>query len=161
MNDYSLSFSPVIGDAPRVLVLGTLPGKESLRRQQYYGHPRNAFWRIMFDLLGENTKDNYDDKLDFIKANNIALWDVCYSAYRPGSLDSHIKMEVANSIDELLKTHSSLKVIAFNGKKASDLFDKHFERRSDVQYYTLLSTSPANAAYSYEQKRENWSQIIG
>lgn len=159
-SDLSTSFLPVIGECPHVLVLGTLPGKESLRKQEYYGHPRNAFWPIMFQLFGESPIANYEEKLRFIKKQKVALWDVCQRAYRPGSLDADIKMEYANAIDEMLVSNPSLKIVAFNGKKASELYDKYFERRTDLVYLTLWSTSPANAAYSLAQKLENWAQIL-
>ena len=40
-------FPPILGPDPRVLVLGTLPSRKSLEKQEYYGHPQNAFWKIM------------------------------------------------------------------------------------------------------------------
>ncbi len=161
MSDFSQSFPPVLGDHPSVLILGTLPGKESLRKQQYYGHPRNAFWRIIFDLFEGDFSEVYSERINFAKQNKIALWDVCHTAHRPGSLDSDIKKEVANTIPELLKDNPSIKLIAFNGQKAAQLYDKYFERSRELTYYTFLSTSPANASYSFEQKRENWRQFLG
>ena len=41
------SFPPMVGEKPRVLILGSLPGEESLRQQQYYAYnttPSGRSW---------------------------------------------------------------------------------------------------------------------
>ncbi|HVH78545.1 MAG TPA: DNA-deoxyinosine glycosylase, partial [Stellaceae bacterium] len=76
------SFAPVIGDEPRALVLGTLPGEESLRQVKYYAHPRNLFWPTIHALFGATPSENYDQRLAFVRTQHIALWDVCEMAER-------------------------------------------------------------------------------
>ena len=77
----------------RVLVLGTLPGEESLRRVEYYAHPRNLFWPIVFALFGETPPAGYADRLSFIAAHRIALWDVCGAAQRIASADANTRRQ--------------------------------------------------------------------
>ena len=159
VTEYSASFPPVVGESPRILILGTLPGQESLRQQQYYAHPRNAFWKILFQILNTEFASDYETRLTLIKDNQVALWDICRLGVRKGSLDSHIKHEIPNAIPQLIAAHPTLRTIFFNGKKAEQLFGKYFGRETHIAYKTLLSTSPANATYTFEQKLADWQQI--
>lgn len=157
--EHSASFPAVAGEDPRLLILGTLPGQESLRQQQYYAHPRNAFWKILFQIFHNDFIPDYSERLTFLKKHTIALWDVCRTGVRKGSLDSNIKHEIPNAINLFIEKHSTIKTVFFNGKKAEHLFGKFFEQKAHINYITLLSTSPANARYTFEQKLENWRQI--
>ena len=85
------SFAPLRDERCEILILGSLPGEESLRMRQYYAHPRNSFWKIMFEILGEKYTDDYREKCRMMLRHHIALWDVVYSGERQGSLDSNIK----------------------------------------------------------------------
>lgn len=157
--NYSKSFPPIIGKNPKVLILGTLPSKKSLEFQQYYGNPQNSFWRILFTLFNKTFSSNYDNKKSLAIEHNIAIWDVCFTAIRKGSLDSAIKEESPNKIDKLIAKYLSISTIGFNGQKAAKLYNKYFPKFDNINYITLLSTSPANAKYSFEEKLKDWSQI--
>ncbi len=142
-----------------MLILGTMPGKESLRAGEYYAHPRNAFWQIMFDLAGENFSDSYVSRKRLLLNNNIALWDVLESCERASSLDSDIRDEVPNDISSLLNKHPLIRTIFFNGQHASKLFKK-YNPEIVLAQYTLPSTSPAHAV-PLSRKAEQWRIISG
>jgi double-stranded uracil-DNA glycosylase len=150
------SFPPVVDGRARVLVLGTLPGEESLRRSEYYAHPRNLFWPIMFALFGESLAATYTDRLGFVAAHRIALWDVCESGEREASADSTIRMERPNAIDRLLDQHPMIRAVAFNGTGARRLYDRHFPRHAKLTYLALPSTSPAHARIDFAGKLARW-----
>lgn len=156
---------PAIADAnARVLILGTLPGSKSLEENQYYAKKANSFWKIMGHLIGVNTLPDlsYRERLEQLKKNNIALWDVCESAEREGSLDSDIIPEtiVANNFAAFFKAHPQIELICFNGQPAERLFRKHV-RGVSIRKEILPSTSPAHASKRPEQKLEEWRQILG
>lgn len=136
-----------------------MPSKLSIKLQQYYGHPRNSFWRILFTLFNYTFTSDYDNRRSLAMENNIAIWDVCYTAIRKGSMDSAIKNESPNKINELIALNPSISIIAFNGQKAAKLYKKYFKKFDNINYITQLSTSPTNAKYSFEEKLKNWSQI--
>lgn len=142
-----------------MLVLGTLPGEESLRRVEYYAHPRNLLWPIVFALFGETPPTDYAARLDFVKARRIALWDVCEMAERRMSADAEIKREVPNAIGDLLDAHPGIATVAFNGSGARRLYDRHFARRPGLAYLALPSTSPAHARLGFAEKLALWQPL--
>ena len=151
-----------------MLILGSLPGKVSLERGEYYAQPRNAFWRIMGELTGASPDLPYQHRLRLLKQNGIALWDVCAAGCRSGSLDSAIRLSTVetNDLSGFLQAHPGIELICFNGKKASEIYARKirqeplslFER---IRYEVLPSTSPAHAAMSYDQKRSCWRSVLG
>jgi hypoxanthine-DNA glycosylase len=153
------SFPPIIGAEPLALVLGTLPGEESLRQVKYYAHPRNLFWPIVHALFGATPSEIYEERLAFVITRRIALWDVCAAAERRASLDTEIKREVPNTIHELLDANPSIRTVAFNGGTARRLYDRHFIRRPGLTYLHLPSSSPAHASRSFAEKLALWQVL--
>jgi len=82
------SFPAIASDDARVLILGTMQGVESLKRREYYAHSRNAFWRIMAELLGLDPMESYASRVAALRRCRIALWDVLESCRRENSGDS-------------------------------------------------------------------------
>jgi len=154
----SEGFLPIERGDARVLVLGTLPGVRSLTEQQYYAHPRNAFWPIMQELYG--VSGEYDERCAALVDRQIAVWDVLRASVRPGSLDADIRQETAlvNDFDGFFRTHPALELVVFNGKKAEQLFVRMLtdDQRQLHRHIGLPSTSPAYAAISFNCKLELW-----
>lgn len=153
------SFAPIIPSNPKILVLGSLPGDLSIAKDQYYAHPQNRFWKILFTLFEKEFSTDYLDRVELLKTNRIALWDVCASAIRPGSMDTAITEVIPNTIDQLLIENPTIRSIFFNGQKAQKLFEKYFVKQQSLNYQTLPSTSPANAQFTFEKLLAHW-QIV-
>lgn len=155
--------SPLIDDESKFLILGTLPGDESLRKQEYYANPSNRIWNILSKLNGETTPLTYSDKKSLLKRMNVALWDVLKEAERKGSLDSNIHNSIANDIIGLLKGYPKIRVIGLNGNTATELFNKHVNQQDIpicVQVVSLRSTSQANRRFSLEYMLNDWSRVF-
>lgn len=158
----SRGFPPVARADARILLLGSLPGAESLRRQQYYAHPHNGFWRILGMIAGFAPDAPYEQRLDVMVARGIALWDVCAAAERPGSLDSAIRLPVPNDFDGFLAGHPRLERICFNGQTAAKLFLRLVRPglRRPLAGLVLPSTSPAHATMRFEEKLRRWEEAL-
>ncbi len=152
------SFPPIADFQSRVLILGTMPGKESLRRYAYYAHPQNAFWKILFALFTHPFSANYGDRKEMLLQNRIALWDVLKTCTRPSSLDTDIRKEEPNDLHQFLLHHQNISEIFFNGKGAAGYFRKYFPDIT-LPNQTLPSTSPAHAV-KWESKLEAWQILI-
>jgi TDG/mug DNA glycosylase family protein len=160
------SFPPVIDERARVLILGTAPSVKSLEHKQFYGHPQNFMWRIMYKLFADSDPDPvYENRLAFMKEHRLALWDVMESCEREGSLDVNIRAEVPQNLPWIIEEYPHLRCFAFNGSKAYDTFQKHFRGNDSFRDITLLklpSTSPIPTPRmrTLEDRVEAWRVIV-
>ncbi|MBN1268564.1 MAG: DNA-deoxyinosine glycosylase [Kiritimatiellae bacterium] len=160
------SFPPVAPRDAGLLILGTMPGEESLRQRQYYAHPQNAFWHIMGELVGAPREMSYARRLARLRRSRVALWDVAASCRREGSMDQDIEEHTlsANDLQALFRRCPQIRAVFFNGHHAARLFRRfvlpglaaHLQR---LHMETLPSTSPANARLSRAAKLRRWRRI--
>lgn len=155
--------APVAGPGARVLILGSMPGAVSLAQQQYYAHPRNAFWPLMAQLLGFSASLSYEERLSALQTGGVALWDVIASCQRSGSLDSSIQHEQLNDFSDFFASQPDLRLIAFNGAKAWHSFKRHILPLNilpdGVALLSMPSTSPAHASLNFQQKLLEWQKL--
>ncbi|WP_309612862.1 DNA-deoxyinosine glycosylase [Flavobacterium sp.] len=154
------SFPSISDSNAKILILGTMPGAQSLAVSEYYGNRRNHFWQLLFTLCNETYSTDYQTKKNLILNNHIALWDVLQACEREGSLDSAILKEVPNDFVDFLKAHPHITHIFFNGQQAAKFFKKYVAVDSNYTLVTLPSTSPANAGINFEGKLATWRQIF-
>lgn len=154
------SFLPIENKDIQIVILGSLPGDKSIQIQEYYAHPQNRFWRLIKLIFNQTDFGSYHQKLHFLLEKRIGLWDICAQAKRKGSMDLDILEETPNDLSLFFSQHPQLHTVVFNGQKASKLFEKHFKRNEKYQYYTLPSTSPANAKYTIEKLLLQWQAVL-
>lgn len=159
------AFPAVSRSDATILILGSMPGVASLDAQRYYAHPQNAFWFIMATIYGNGSPpEQYEDKITMIQCAGVALWDVLKHCKRPGSLDAKIDQRsvVCNDFAAFIKKHPLLKLIAFNGKAAEQLFRKHVlaNLKHPLPMVALPSSSPAMAMMTRQQKTAAWQQQL-
>ena len=154
------SFPPIIDKESKILILGSIPGVKSLEMQQYYAHPQNKFWKIIFDLFSEDFTTDYSERIKILEKYHVALWDVIDTCERKGSLDSEIRNEEANKIGELLHNYPNIKAIFCNGQKSYKNLLKILPKDFHLPIIVLPSTSPAHASLGYVQKLETWKIIL-
>lgn len=161
------SFAPIAKPSAEILILGSMPGLESLRQQQYYAHPRNAFWPIMQGMFAIETTLPYQQRCEQLTQHYIAVWDVLKACERPGSLDSDIAPDSieANDFNTFFQQHQKIQAVFFNGAKAEQIYLKYVQLTLDtscqkIQTSRLPSTSPANAAMSLEKKQAIWQEQL-
>lgn len=159
-------FPPIAGRDARVLILGTAPSMQSLARRQFYGHPQNAFWRIMGELFDAGLDLPYPERKRRLIARGIAVWDVLQECQRPGSMDHNIEAGsiLPNDFGAFFARHRRIERVFFNGQKAESLFRRHAlellgERAAHLQFARLPSTSPAHAGRSFAEKLAAWSAV--
>ena len=152
------SFEPVLTPDARVMIVGSMPSVKSLADAQYYAHPRNAFWPILFDIWGVVPHNDYEWKKAMLREHGVALWDAAACCEREGSLDSSMRGVVYNDFSRVYAVCPRIGVVLCNGGTAFSLFMRSGfagERR----VLRMPSTSPAYTM-PYEEKRRVWKAAL-
>jgi len=154
-----VGLAPIWTPSARLLVLGSFPSVASLQAQQYYGHPRNQFWRILGELWGQDLPAMpYAQRVAAAQRHGLAIWDVYASCEREGSLDAAIRAAAANDLAALVSLLPDLQAIAHNGGESARSL--RVTAALGLPVYRLPSTSPANASWSFERKLAAWAQVF-
>ena len=144
------TLEPFYNNDSKILILGSFPSVKSREIGFYYSHPQNRFWKVLAYIFNEEIPTSIEEKKELLKRNKIALFDVCATCDIKASSDASIKNVVPNNLEEIFN-NSKIKVIAFDGKTAYNLYQKYFKDKYDVELISLPSTSPANATWDMQR----------
>ena len=176
------TLAPIYNQASRVLILGTMPSPQSRKIGFYYGHPQNRFWRVLAHIFNEKIPETNEERAQLILRNHLALWDVLASCTITGASDASIVNPAPNDLGQIIAAAPISTVITTGGKAAQLL--KRFYRTArgsseleiagkrvvsydsaslstseSLAWISLPSTSPANAAMSFESLVEAYRVI--
>ena len=143
------TLEPFYNNDSKILILGSFPSIKSREIGFYYSHPQNRFWKVLAYIFNEEIPNSIEDKKELLKRNKIALFDVCATCDIKASSDASIKNVVPNNLDKIFN-NSKIKVIAFDGKTAYNLYQKYFKDKYATELISLPSTSPANATWDMQ-----------
>lgn len=161
-----IAFPPILPVHPTRLILGTMPGGKSLEMNQYYAHPQNQFWRLMGDIYGALPSFPYAKRVEILKEQNVAVWDVLASCRRVGSMDADIKDAVVNDFENFYTQYPTIQLVVFDSLTAEKYYLKHAlpilasEHAKSLIYKRVPSPSPAHARLSYAQKLLMWTEAL-
>ena len=151
-------FDPIVFPDTEILILGSFPSIDSFEKAFYYAHPRNQFWPLLAKVTGYPV-NNRDQKIWLLKASRLGLWDMVAGCRRSNSLDSSLEGIGVNDIPTLLRQYPSIRKLLFTGRKAQELFERHFGDLAIERDY-LPSPSPAYAVMSFEEKAKEYRRVL-
>ena len=165
MDELLVGLAPRMDVRTRVLILGSMPGTESLCQGRYYAHARNRFWPLMSSMFGIPAEFSYEERICSLNDAGIGLWDVIATCKRKGSLDTGIciSSEAYNDFNTLLLSYPGISNIYCNGSKAYVSFTKNILPglngvvAARLEVFRLPSTSPANASSRLDDLLRSWS----
>ena len=157
----SHGFEPVFDERSRVLVLGSFPSVLSRENRFYYGNPRNRFWHVMAEVLGEPVPgvDDIAGKQEMLLRHGVALWDVIESCDVRGSSDASIRNVVPVDVARITRV-APVRSVMCNGGTAGRLYRRWLLPVTGIEAEVLPSTSPANAVWSLPRLTDCWREAL-
>jgi TDG/mug DNA glycosylase family protein len=148
----------VLAPGLRIVFVGINPGRVSAAARAHFANPRNDFWRLLH--AAGLTSRLYEPSEQFeLLRDGIGVTNAAYRT-TPGSSDLR-RADFAGSADRLERIACELRPgwLAFVGKEA---YRGAFGRRPalglqpeelrETRLFVLPSTSPANAAVSWDER---------
>ena len=161
MNQIS-PFKPIFDKNSKILILGSFPSVVSRKFGFYYANPQNRFWRVLAGILNASVPVSTDEKINFLLASRIAIYDAAISCEIKGSSDAKMTAVEPTNLEPIFSGACVVQVFA-NGGKAHEICEKYL--RTQILNATgkgpikLPSTSPANANFNFERLVQEWTVV--
>ena len=155
-------FKPIFDKNSKILILGSFPSVISRKFGFYYTNPQNRFWRVLAGILNAAVPESTDEKIKFLLAHHIAIYDAAISCEIEGSSDAKMSKIVPVNLKPIFKIANITQVYA-NGGKAYEICEKYLSdeilKATGKEPVKLPSTSPANAKFSLEELTYEWKVV--
>ena len=156
-------FKPIFDRNSKILILGSFPSVISRKFGFYYTNPQNRFWRVLAGILNADLPESTDEKINFLLAHRIAIYDAAISCEIKGSSDAKMSKIVPVNLKPIFKEANITQVYA-NGGKAYEICKKYLDdeilKATKNEVIKLPSTSPANAKFSLEKLVCEWQVVV-
>ena len=155
-------FKPIFDKNSKILILGSFPSVVSRKFGFYYANPQNRFWRVLAEILNAPLPVSTDEKIDFLLARRIAIYDAAISCEIKGSSDAKMTALKSANLEPIFNSACIAQVFA-NGGKAHEICEKYLKTQilnaTGKSPVKLPSTSPANANFSFEKLVREWTAV--
>ena len=156
-------FKPIFDKNSKILILGSFPSAPSRKLGFYYANLQNRFWRVLAQILNAPPPETTDEKINFLLAHRIAIYDAAISCEIKGSSDAKMTAVVPANLEPIFKTANITQVYA-NGGKAHEICEKYLKTQilnaTGKPPVKLPSTSSANANFSFERLAQEWTVVV-
>ncbi|WP_297948418.1 DNA-deoxyinosine glycosylase [uncultured Campylobacter sp.] len=156
-------FKPIFDENSKILILGSFPSVVSRKLGFYYANPQNRFWRLLSGILNASMPVSTDEKINFLLAHRIAIYDAAISCEIKGSSDAKMTSVEPANLEPIFSGARIVQVFA-NGGKAYEICEKYLKNQilnaTCREPIKLPSTSPANANFSFERLVREWTIVV-
>lgn len=153
--ELSHPFTPLYNADSRILILGSFPSVKSREQRFFYGHPQNRFWRVIAGVLQCPVPQEIPEKKELLLSHGVALWDSIARCEIAGSSDASIDRVVPNDLSPIF-VGAEIRQVFCNGRKSWEIYRRYNESLTGRPAVCLPSTSPANAAWTFDRLLQAW-----
>ena len=155
-------FKPIFDKNSKILILGSFPSVVSRKFGFYYANPQNRFWRVLAQILNAPPPASTEEKIEFLLARRIAIYDAAICCEIKGSSDAKMTAVVPANLEPIFSGARIVQVFA-NGGKAHEICEKYLKTQvlnaTGKPPLKLPSTSSANANFSFERLVQEWTVV--